>query len=121
MGSRFFTSDGAVDIGRGCEVWRGYCQSARQGWKRVLLNINMASSVFLRGMPVLEYLYEITQFDVRVNQGVLPDKSRMKFTREIKSMLQSAFLKDMLKPLEISLSKCRKLHLKVSKNQFSCI
>ena len=91
LGSRFFTSDGAIDIGMGCEVWRGYHQSARQGWKKVLLNINMASSVFLRGMPVLEYLYEVTQFDVRVNRGALSDKNRMKFSREMKSMLQSIF------------------------------
>ena len=91
LGSRFFTSDGAIDIGMGCEVWRGYHQSARQGWKRVLLNINMASSVFLKGMPVLQYLYEIMQFDVRENQGALSDKNRKTFTGEIKSMLQTAF------------------------------
>ena len=92
LGSRFFTSDGAIDIGMGYEVWRGYHQSAQQGWKKVLLNINMASSVFLRGMPVLEYLYEITQFDVRVNQGALSYENRMKFTTKIKSMLQITFL-----------------------------
>ena len=91
MGTRFFTSDDAIGIGMGCEVWRGYHQSARQGWKRVLLNINMASSVFLRGMPVLEYLYEITEHDVRVNQSPLSDVNRGKFTEEIKSMLQSTF------------------------------
>ena len=91
MGSRFFTSDDAIDIGMGCQVWRGYHQSARQGWKRVLLNINMASSVFLRAMPVLEYLYEITEHDVRVNRGALSEKNRMKFTKEIKSMLQIVF------------------------------
>ena len=90
-GSRFFSPDGAINIGMGCEVWRGYHQSARQGWKRVLLNINMASSVFLREIPVLEYLYEITQHDVRVNQGLLSDTNRLKFTGDIKSMLQSAF------------------------------
>ena len=91
LGTRFFTSDDAIGIGMGCEVWRGYHQSARQGWKRVLLNINMASSVFLRGMPVLEYLYEITEHDVRVNQSPLSDINREKFTEEIKSMLQSTF------------------------------
>ena len=53
----------------------------------------MASSVFVRGIPVLEYLYEITQFDVRVNQGALSDENRMKFTVEIKSMLQTTFCK----------------------------
>ena len=90
-GSRFFTPDGAIDIGMGCEVWRGYHQSARQGWKRVLLNINMASSAFLREIQVLEYLYEITRHDVRVNQGALSDENRLKFTGEIKSMLQTAF------------------------------
>ena len=91
LGSRFFTSDGATNIGMGCEVWRGYHQSARQGWKRVLLNINMASSVFLRGMPVLEYLYEITQYDARVNKTALSDKDKGKFTGEIKSRFQAAF------------------------------
>ena len=91
MGSRFFTSDGASDIGMGCEVWEGYCQSVHQGQNRVLLNINMASSVFLRGMPVLEYLYRITEHDVRVNRGVLSERNRLKFTDRIRSMLQGVF------------------------------
>ena len=91
LGSRFFTSDGSIDIGMGCEIWQGYRQSVWQGWARVLLNINMTSSVFLRGMPVLEYLHKITEHDVRINRGVLSEKNRMKFTREIKSMLQGVF------------------------------
>ena len=91
MGSRFFTSDDAIDIGMGCEIWQGYHQSARLGWKRVLLNINMTSSVFLRAMPVLEYLYKVTQHDVRENRGVLSRTDRIKFTGEMKSMLHSAF------------------------------
>ena len=93
MGSRFFTSDGAIDIGMGCEVWQGYRESVRQGQKRVLLNINMASSVFLRGMPVLEYLYKITEHDVEINGGVLSEINKVKFTGEIKSMLQGVFCK----------------------------
>ena len=91
MGSRFFTSDGASDIGMGCEVWQGYRQSVQQGQNRVLLNINMASSVFLRGMPVLEYLYKITEHDVLVNRGVLSERNRLKFTDRIRSMLQGVF------------------------------
>ena len=91
LGSRFFYSDDAIGIGMGCEVWRGYHQSARQGWKKVLLNVNMVSSVFLRAMPVLEYLYEITKHDVRVNQDPISDQNRTRFNGEIKSMLRSAF------------------------------
>ena len=91
LGSRFFTSDGASDIGMGCEVWQGYRQSVQQGQNRVLLNINMASSVFLRGMSVLEYLYRITEHDVRVNRGVLSERNRLKFTDRIRSMLQGVF------------------------------
>ena len=91
LGSRFFTSDGASDIGMGCEVWEGYRQSVHQGQNRVLLNINMASSVFLRGMSVLEYLYRITEHDVRVNRGVLSERNRLKFTDRIRSMLQGVF------------------------------
>ena len=87
LGSRFFTSEGASDIDMGLEIWRGYHQSARQGWKKVLLNINMTSSVFLRATPVLEYLYKITKHDVRVNRGALSERNRMKFTEEIKSIL----------------------------------
>ena len=90
-GSRFFSPVGAINIGMGREVWQGYHQSARQGWNRVLLNVNMTSSVFLREMQVLEYLYEITQHDVTKNQGALSDKNKMKFSEEIESMLQSAF------------------------------
>ena len=104
LGSRFFTSDDAIGIGMGCEVWRGYHQSARQGWKKVLLNINMASSVFLKGMPVLEYLFEITEHDVRVNQGPLSDVNRTTFIGEIKSMLQSAFLKDPMLKINVKVS-----------------
>lgn len=92
MGSRFFTSDGAIDIGMGREIWRGYYQSARQGWKRLLVNINMASSLFLREMRVLDYLNEITKHDVSKNKSVLSETNRRKFTREIKSMLQSSFV-----------------------------
>ena len=90
MGSRFFTSDDAIDIGMGREIWTGYYQSARQGWKKVLLNINMASSVFLRAMPVLDHLYEITRHDFAEN--VLSEANRRRFTREIKSTLGSAFV-----------------------------
>ena len=76
----------------GREIWRGYHQSARQGWKKVLLNINMTSSVFLKAMPVLKYLYEITEHDVRVNNGALSERNRLKFLEEIKSMLQGVFV-----------------------------
>ena len=87
IGSRFFTSDGAIPISMGREIWRGYYQSARQGWKRVLLNINMVSSLFIRAMPVIDYLYEITKHDVSKHKGVLSEAKRIKFAREIKSML----------------------------------
>ena len=75
----------------GCKIKQGYNQGVRQGWKRVLVNINTTSSVFLTGMPVLEYLYHITQHDVRQNNDVLSEQNRMKFTGKIKSMLQSPF------------------------------
>ena len=91
MGSRFFTSHNAIDLGMGREIWKGYYQSARQGCERVLLNINMVSSVFLRAMPVLNYLLEITKHDVMKNEGVLSDVNRTRFNGEIKSMLESAF------------------------------
>lgn len=93
MGSRHFFSDHAIDLGRGCEIWRGYHQSVRQGWKKVLLNINMASSVFLRGMDVLEYLYEVTQHDVRQNRNPLSEEKKRKFTKEMKSKLESGVRK----------------------------
>ena len=51
----------------------------------------MVSSVFLRAMPVLNYLLEITKHDVMKNEGVLSDVNRTRFNGEIKSMLESAF------------------------------
>ena len=93
MGSRFFFSDGGDDIGMGCQIWRGYFQSVRQGWKKVLLNVDMASSVFLRGMPVLDYLKVVTQHDVQQNRNVLSEQNRKKFSGEMKSMLQCPFLR----------------------------
>ena len=89
VGSRFFTPDNANDLGMGRQIWKGYYQSARQGCERVLLNINMLSSLFLRAMPVLHYLREITKHNE--NEGVLSDVNKRRFTREIKSMLGSAF------------------------------
>ena len=95
MGSRFITSDGATDIGMGCKIRQGYNQGVRQGWKRVLVNINTTSSVFLMGMPVLEYLYHVTQHDVKQNNDVLSEQNRMKFTGKMKSMLQIQFFMDL--------------------------
>ena len=52
----------------------------------------MTSSVFLRDISVLEYLYEITEHDVRVNRRAeVSERNRTKFTEEIKSMLQGVF------------------------------
>ena len=60
---------------------------------KVLLNINMASSVFLRGMGVLEYLCEVTQHDVRQNRNPLSEEKKRKFTKEMKSKLESGVRK----------------------------
>ena len=91
MRSRFFTSVDAINLGMGREIWKGHYQSARQGCERVLLNINMVSSVFLRAMSVLDYLRETTKHDVTKNEGVLSDVNRLRFIGEIKGMLGSVF------------------------------
>ena len=46
-------------------------------------------------MPVLEYLYHVTQHDVKQNNDVLSEQNRMKFTGKMKSMLQSPFFMDL--------------------------
>ena len=79
----------------GCKIRQGYNQGVRQGWKRVLVNINTTSSVFLMGMPVLEYLYHVTQHDVKQNNDVLSEQNRMKFAGKMKSMLQIQFFMDL--------------------------
>lgn len=63
MGSKFFKHDGAVNIGLGLEVWRGYHQSVRPAWKRVLLNIDVSASAFHKEISVLDYLKEVTGHD----------------------------------------------------------
>ena len=93
LGSRYFASDGARDIGMGCKIRQGYYQGVHQGWKRILVNINTTSSVFLTGMPVLEYLYRVTQHDVRQNNDVLSEQDRMKFTGKMKCTLEIPFLR----------------------------
>ena len=50
--------------------------------KKVLLNVDMASSVFLRGMPVLDYLKVVTQHDVQQNRNVLSEQNRKKFSEK---------------------------------------
>ena len=34
LGSRFLFFDCGDDIGMGCQIWRGYFQSVRQGWRK---------------------------------------------------------------------------------------
>ena len=44
--------------------------------EKVLLNVDMASSVFLRGMPVLDYLKVVTQHDVQQKGNVLSEQKQ---------------------------------------------
>ena len=43
-------------------------------------------------ISVILSLYETAKYDVKKNGGVLSEVNRIKFTREIKSMLESAFV-----------------------------
>ena len=63
IGKNFFTSDGAVDISSGLEVWQGYHQSVRPAKKGVLLNIDVLASAFHKEISVLDYLKEVTGHD----------------------------------------------------------
>ena len=42
----------------------------------------MASSVFIRGMPELDYLKVVTQHDVQQNRNVLSEQNRKKFSEK---------------------------------------
>lgn len=83
LGSKFFKSDGAVNIGLGLEVWRGYHQSVRPAWKRVLLNIDVSASVFLQEISVLDYLREVTNHDLK---NSLSEVNKRKFAKKMKGM-----------------------------------
>ena len=63
IGKNFFTSDGAVNISSGLEVWQGYHQSVRPAKKGVLLNIDVSASAFHKEISVLDYLKEVTGHD----------------------------------------------------------
>lgn len=58
VGRNFFSNAQAADIGEGAEVWFGYHQSLRPTQSRLVLNIDMAATAFVKSMPVLDYLDE---------------------------------------------------------------
>ncbi|DBA02257.1 TPA: hypothetical protein N0F65_007667 [Lagenidium giganteum] len=66
VGRSLFSRVGAGDIGEGAEVWMGFYQSLRPTQNRLVVNIDMAATAFVKAMSVLEFLVE--SLGVRDNQ-----------------------------------------------------
>lgn len=84
IGSRFFTDTGAVNIGLGREVWHGYHQSVRPSRWKLMINMDTSATTFYREVQVIEFLYDITEYDCTQSRQDLRDADRKKFSREIK-------------------------------------
>ncbi|XP_066920100.1 protein argonaute-2-like [Clytia hemisphaerica] len=86
VGSKFFTSNGSVNLGGGREMWPGYNLTVRPtGRWKLMLNIDTSASGFYRHIPVLQYLNEILpRFDIR--RGEMMDRDRKAFERELKGL-----------------------------------
>lgn len=85
IGPRFFTREGFVNLGKGCEMWSGFHLSVKptNGWK-LTLNVDVAATAFVSPLPVIEFLREITGYDCKRTNAPLKDYERKTFSKAIK-------------------------------------
>ncbi|PPQ73788.1 hypothetical protein CVT24_007534, partial [Panaeolus cyanescens] len=81
----FFTPDGAHQIGKGLELWRGYFQSIRPAAGRMYVNVDIATGLMYKPGPVisvaLEYFEWRSQDVNRLNDLTSNDRQRLQLSR----------------------------------------
>lgn len=58
VGRNQFSGHGARDIGEGADLWFGYFQSMRATQSRLVVNLDLAATAFVKAMAVLDFLPE---------------------------------------------------------------
>lgn len=85
IGSKFFTSNGCLNLGGGCEMWPGFHLTVRPtGRWKLMLNIDVSATAFIRPVSVIEYLYDITGYDCTQTNTPLKDFQRRTFSKQMK-------------------------------------
>ncbi|TMW58188.1 hypothetical protein Poli38472_011776 [Pythium oligandrum] len=59
VGRNLYSAAGAVPIGEGAMAWRGYFQSLRPTQNRLVLNLDLSTTAFVREMEVLDFVAEV--------------------------------------------------------------
>ncbi|KAF8788013.1 protein argonaute-4-like [Argiope bruennichi] len=91
IGRSFFYPPAPQDIhplGGGLEIWFGYHQSTRLGQWKPLINIDLTATAFYQKGPVLRYIADFLQIDLRQLQqgGSLKDRDITRISKELKTM-----------------------------------
>ncbi|KAF1321535.1 Argonaute1, partial [Globisporangium splendens] len=58
VGRNLFGSAGKKDIGEGADVWFGYFQSLRATQSKLVLNLDLAATAFVKNMSAIDYVRE---------------------------------------------------------------
>ncbi|ETP24233.1 hypothetical protein F441_02729, partial [Phytophthora nicotianae CJ01A1] len=58
VGRNLFSGNGAKSLGEGAELWFGYFQSLRATQNRLVVNLDLAATAFVKEMDVLDFLCE---------------------------------------------------------------
>lgn len=59
VGRNLYNDAGAKSIGEGADVWFGYFQSIRATQNRLVVNLDLAATAFVKAMDVLDYVHEV--------------------------------------------------------------
>ena len=52
-----------MDLGQGCDIWEGYCQSIRPGQWKPFLNLDITSTAIMKDINLLDFICELTKSD----------------------------------------------------------
>ncbi|CAL9146033.1 unnamed protein product [Musa hybrid cultivar] len=86
VGRSFYSPDlgRRQPLGDGLESWRGFYQSIRPTQMGLSLNIDMSSSAFIEPLPVIDFVTQLINRDVRARQ--LSDADRVKIKKALRGV-----------------------------------
>ncbi|KAH9914769.1 argonaute-like protein [Epithele typhae] len=88
----FFTSQGSRDIGSGMHLWRGYFQSVRPSFGRMLINVDISAAVMYAPGPVIQVAFQVLEMPPNTNPEALapakgfPERARGKLERFLRGL-----------------------------------
>uniref|UniRef100_A0A7S1TFQ9 Piwi domain-containing protein n=2 Tax=Compsopogon caeruleus TaxID=31354 RepID=A0A7S1TFQ9_9RHOD len=101
IGSSFYYPENAVDLGRGCEAWRGFHHSLRVLQGGLTLNVDISYSPFYQSRMADEVVLSILNF--RGPPREVSDRERLEIERELRGLLVKTTHRDGQKGADRSL------------------